>query len=384
MTERQLQFRVGLFVIACFAVVATMIFQFGELRTLLTPVYTVAIHFETAAGIHRSSPVRMNGIRIGRVTEVVLDAREGGVLVVADINEEFEIPLDSRPRQSRSLLGDTAIDIVPGIRPEVLATGDRINGETSHDPMEMVARMESQLNETIDAFVLTSHEWQQLAVSLNGVISENQSDLSLVMKRSVDSLEKFSATMDLAGAAVEGAGRILNNPETARRLEETLSAMPRLVDETRLTVRAVHSTVRSISDTMNQLRDITAPLAQNSESFAKQLHGTLGNLEHLSGQLSVVAELAADEDGSLNRFLTDPDLYRNLNQSAASLAVLLRNMEPVVEDLRIFSDKVARHPELIGVSGALRSSSGIKNPPEMTDVERPSRATLAPRSVKPR
>ena len=59
-------------------------------------------------------------------------------------------------------------------------------------------------------------------------------------------------------------------------------------------------------------------------------------------------------------------------------------MGPVVEDLRIFSDKVASHPELIGVSGALRSSSGVKNPPRMTGIERLGRTTLVPRSVKPR
>jgi phospholipid/cholesterol/gamma-HCH transport system substrate-binding protein len=31
-----------------------------------------------------------------------------------------------------------------------------------------------------------------------------------------------------------------------------------------------------------------------------------------------------------------------------------------VRDLKIFSDKVARHPEIIGVGGALRGSSGLK------------------------
>jgi phospholipid/cholesterol/gamma-HCH transport system substrate-binding protein len=42
--------------------------------------------------------------------------------------------------------------------------------------------------------------------------------------------------------------------------------------------------------------------------------------------------------------------------------MILRNLEPIMHDLRIFSDKVARHPELIGVSGALRGSSGLKDP----------------------
>jgi phospholipid/cholesterol/gamma-HCH transport system substrate-binding protein len=62
--------------------------------------------------------------------------------------------------------------------------------------------------------------------------------------------------------------------------------------------------------------------------------------------------------------VSDPELYRNLSSSAGSLAVLLQNLEPIVRDMRIFSDKIARHPELIGVSGALRGSSGLKDPAE--------------------
>jgi phospholipid/cholesterol/gamma-HCH transport system substrate-binding protein len=68
-------------------------------------------------------------------------------------------------------------------------------------------------------------------------------------------------------------------------------------------------------------------------------------------------------EGSLQKLVADPELYRNLNQSAASLAVVLKNMEPIVHDMRIFSDKIARHPELIGVGGALNPSSGLKDPP---------------------
>ena len=43
--------------------------------------------------------------------------------------------------------------------------------------------------------------------------------------------------------------------------------------------------------------------------------------------------------------------------------VLLKNLEPVIRDLRIFSDKVARHPELLGVGGVLKGSAGVKEVP---------------------
>ena len=67
------------------------------------------------------------------------------------------------------------------------------------------------------------------------------------------------------------------------------------------------------------------------------------------------------EDGSMRRFASDPELYENLNLSAAALSNLVQNLDPIVRDVRVFTDKVARHPELLGVSGALRASSGLKD-----------------------
>ncbi len=67
-----------------------------------------------------------------------------------------------------------------------------------------------------------------------------------------------------------------------------------------------------------------------------------------------------DGEGSLKRFAEDPQLYNNLNRSATSLSLLLRNLEPILADVRVFSDKVARHPELLGVGGAISGSSGLR------------------------
>ncbi len=38
-----------------------------------------------------------------------------------------------------------------------------------------------------------------------------------------------------------------------------------------------------------------------------------------------------------------------------------KNLEPILRDLRQFSDKVARNPELLGVGGAVRPSNGLKD-----------------------
>ena len=85
MTERQLQFRVGLFVILSGAAIAGMVFYFGEIAQMWEPRYPLVVHFENAPGVFPGTPVRRNGISIGKVQEVVFDEHRGGVLTLISI-----------------------------------------------------------------------------------------------------------------------------------------------------------------------------------------------------------------------------------------------------------------------------------------------------------
>ena len=122
--------------------------------------------------------------------------------------------------------------------------------------------------------------------------------------------------------------------------------------------------VQRVDGNLKNLNDATKPLADNSAIMASKLTKTLSNLESLTSEMNEFASTLRDEDGSLKKFVEDPALYTNLNQSASALNLLLKNSAPIMRDLRIFSDKVARHPELIGVRGAIRGSSGIKETPD--------------------
>jgi len=118
-----------------------------------------------------------------------------------------------------------------------------------------------------------------------------------------------------------------------------------------------------VNSNLENLQGVTDPLSRRGGSIVGRLDTTLGNLESLTGDLARFSKTVNTPEGSLNRLARDPTLYRNLNDSATSLVVLLKNLEPVIRDLRVFSDKVARHPELLGVGGALKGSAGVKEVP---------------------
>ncbi len=374
LTEQQLRVRVGLFVIVAFLMGATMVLQFGKLESLWRKQYTIAIHFETATGIHQASKVRMNGIPIGEVKRVEMDEERGGVNVIARIEEQFKIREDSQAKIVKGLLGDAAVEITMGNSERLAEPGSLLDGEVPLNTADMIRRMEQQTSVTLESFAQTSREWQLVGSNLNGLLETNHGTINEVLERTAESLTEFTDTMKTANKTLAHANKVLGNPEHQEALTKTLSALPQLVQETRQTVLAVRMAVTKVDKNLDHLNDATAPLAEKSQSIVTKLDASLGNMEEITSNLSGFSSLVATNDGSLKKLVSDPSLYRNLNASAESLALLLRNLEPTIKDLRIFSDKVARHPELIGLSGAIKGSSGVKEPA----------ATKSANSLRPR
>ena len=57
----------------------------------------------------------------------------------------------------------------------------------------------------------------------------------------------------------------------------------------------------------------------------------------------------------------DPALFEAaVAQAAANVNNLTRELRPIVDDVRVFTDKIARHPEQLGVRGALDRRPGLK------------------------
>jgi phospholipid/cholesterol/gamma-HCH transport system substrate-binding protein len=370
MSERQLQFRVGVFVSLALASIVALVFEFGEIQTLLRPKYTVLIRFHAASGIAVSTPVRRNGVLIGSVKSVQFDDKNGGLIVHAAIKDGVRLWPDGRVRLVSSLLGDSAIEFLPGKSDKSLKDGDTVEAEPAVDPLNVVARMEQNVALLIDSFQQTSREWQTVGHNLNHVLELNQGNLHTVVARAAEALTQVAHTMKVVDQTLQDASRLIADPQTQENLRKTLNALPALAQETQSTVVAVRQAVQKMDENLTNLNAVTAPLAKNGVTLATRVENTLTNVEMLTEQLTQFAKMINSKDGTIHKLAADPQLYVNLNRSAESAAMLLRSLEPVVHDLRVFSDKVARHPELVGVSGAIRGSSGLKDPEDASAPQR--------------
>ncbi|WP_437202855.1 MlaD family protein [Planctomicrobium sp. SH664] len=379
MNERQLQLRVGLFVVLALGVGAALILQFGDLKDLWKETYQLAIHFQEVPGLQPGSPVKQNGLTIGRVAEILLDDGDGGVLVVVEIHGDHKLRVDSRAHISRSLFGDSKVDFTSGRATEFIPPQSRLEGMAGSDPMEVVQRMEASVNQSLASFQETSREWQKVGRNLNNLMETNRGTLDEVIERTALALDQFNHTMETATTTFAEAGNTLKvasktladanaliaDPQLQQDLRRTAAALPLIADETRQTIAAARGSIEHVGRNLDVIQQATAPLAAESDVIVRKLSGSLIQLESLLRELNKFATAVNTNDGSLQKFASDPELYRNLNRSAASMSVLMGNLDLILRDVRVFTDKVARHPEVLGFSGALRGSSGIKEAPEV-------------------
>lgn len=360
MDERQQEFRVGLVAVAALAAAVVMVFKFGEIGNRWKSGTRIDIVVPNAAGIHPQTPVSMSGIRIGQVESLILVAEGRGVIVRALIDPDYVLRNDSTAEVSRSLLGDSSIEIVPGRTGEPVRNGDRIAGRSASDPVEIAARVERQVSATLTSFESTGRAWSRLAGNLNQMLEASGPDGVNTIRRSAVALEQFTRTMKTAEETLAAAGSLISDPRYQQQLQQTLIALPELLNETRGTLKSVNSVIRQVDTTVASIHTATTPLAEQGRTMVNRLNTSLDYIETITGELAQVATLMNQNDGTVRKLLTDPAIYRNLNSTSASLAVLLDNLKPVLADLQIFSDKVARHPELLGVRGVVRGSSGTK------------------------
>jgi ABC-type transporter Mla subunit MlaD len=198
-------------------------------------------------------------------------------------------------------------------------------------------------------------------------------DLRAVLADNKDELKKTIAALRTIGERVSDLlnednrktfGETLKNVEgvTADLGKVVRLAVP-LFEEAEKTVKLLNQRLTQAEKIFANVERASGPIADGAADIIKNINLASLQLAQTLGELRTVLGQAGQRDGTINKLLTDPSLYQNINEAAASLTRTLIRAERVAKDLEVFADKVARRPETIGLGGALRPSTGLKNSP---------------------
>jgi phospholipid/cholesterol/gamma-HCH transport system substrate-binding protein len=193
----------------------------------------------------------------------------------------------------------------------------------------------------------------KVAASINRLLDGNEENLNKIIANTEATLTSFQKVLD-------NIDDVIGNPEVRENLRRSVEELPQLLSDTRGAMNIVRTTVESVDRNLRNLEGFTAPLGERGAEIVDGVDRTMKRLDELITELSDFGKKLNSGEGSLGKIMRDPELYQNLNRAAQNIAQLTCELRPVVADARVFADKIARHPELLGVRGAIKQSPGTK------------------------
>ena len=297
-SQRSVEIRVGLFMLACVVVGAGLIWKFGKYSTAGGRQYTLNITFDNVSGLIPDANVMYAGVGIGKVRAIRL-VEDGNLhaTVTLGINEGIKIRRDAKFVINQSgLLGDRYVDIVPGLASTAeLKHGDTVAGTASVD-----------LTEAIRNVVEVLHQAGGTIERVNGMLLRIDGAIKRVdeMTLTTQNLNHVSSTLaqiDVTTSNAAGLTADLHSlvNESRGSVTNTRAAFSAAADNLRGTTHRVDDFVR---DTQVDIKKVT----QNLSESTQRLNAILARLEK--------------GEGTAGKLLTDPAVYDELTQ-------VLRNLD---------------------------------------------------------
>jgi len=381
MTERQMQLRIGLLVLAAILLFVGFVLSIGRRSALFEERYSLWTSFVSAEGLAVGAPVRLGGVPVGNVTRIAFgrDLKDRGIVVTMAIDQRVQ----NRIREDSvasigtiGLVGDKVLDITVGShdRP-LLRPGGRL---ASQDPtdlsrllqrgdqiLEHVSRISASLdefltggdsaatkqglNEAIQSIRNTLVEVEKGEGLLHDIIySREGSELLGRVDRTVASLEHVAQTIQKEGGFLHA---LIYTPqeETMGRLTRTLAGLEDLVREARegrgLLQALIYDPegaelIARLSRSGEQLEGLVRSVREGqglvpsllfdpeSAKVLEDIKAAAAGIKAVTADLQVVAARLRQGEGTLGALLEDPTVYEDLSAllRGANRSELLRSL----------------------------------------------------------
>lgn len=269
-------------------------------KGLFSSSKTYFVVFDNAEGLYKSNLVSINGVQVGKVSDINL-INEGvdmdRILVTLDIDENIPLPEGTQAilgAEGTGLMGDMLIKVVKnksgktildegaylktgteqglidGLSGKIVPVADNLNItlDNINKLFDFEQKNVQSLNYTIENLNKVLSTYGQTGVALNSKINS--------LGKTLDNLEGFTGALD---AKSESLGRTLDNVETLT----------------------------------NNIKDI-------------EVKETLANLETATSSLNTILANVNSSDNTVGALLNDKEVYDNLDKAMVNLNLLLKDL----------------------------------------------------------
>ncbi len=263
--------------IGLLVVVAGGLFVWGLYFLMGNPIWRgttdVVLLLEDAAGLKRNDRVQVNGVQVGAVRDVRLEA-PSRVRVELRLDEGIRLPADTRARLKSDVFGTSTVELVPGSEARQLVEGDTIRGLAMRALPDLVSSLGGQAEAILtNADRLFSPE----------IVADVRA-ATAVMPAGAQELVALLREMRVVTESLRRTAKAVEDAETAESLAASLEELQRSASAFTAAATAMEQSFTSLASVLTKIDSGQGTLARlvNDPSLYVELENTLREVRLLA------------------------------------------------------------------------------------------------------
>lgn len=265
-------------------------YSFLKGRDLLEKYQTFYVLYDNVEGLSPSASITINGLIVGRVTNIALDKNTGKLMVEMQVKTDYPISKTS-----------TAMIYKPGfiegkqiaIYPNLADKSESVDGQilAGKTELDLTESLKKQLVPLQAKFEKVMHNADDLLIGFNNVLNnQGQQDLK-------KSLAALSQTME--------------------QFRQASSSINVILDENKGQIKGVVTNLNKVSSNFSKISD-----SLNKADLGKTVVNLQKTLEKVD---KIMVNLQAGK-GTMGKLINDDVLYNNLEKTSKELELLLEDV----------------------------------------------------------
>ncbi len=270
--------------------------------------------YEQVDGLAMANPIKVKGMNVGRVTEMIYNPNTNYVVVKFSVRTDVKIPIGSIARiVSSDILGSKAIQ---------LEFVNSINYYKNNDTIK--SGLQESLSTSVRAEILpVKQKAENLLSSIDSVLTIVKTVLNPKTRASLSSsIQSIQSTLDnLNKSSVQVDNLLKNNTTRLDRIFANIESITLMLKNNEQNLSAIMSNMNSITDSLRK----------------SNLTQTINNASIAMIHSRDILEKINKGDGTMGLLVNDPKLYNELESSSKNLSLLLEDMRKNPNDYVHFS-----------------------------------------------
>jgi phospholipid/cholesterol/gamma-HCH transport system substrate-binding protein len=318
---RWAKFRVATVAAAAVIIMATLVYLLTG-GTLLQQKITVHMYISDSIGLASGSPVRVDGIAVGKVQSVELSGfTDPGRIVKVTMRLEREtlvkIPADSFAQlSSETLIGDQFVDITSGTSAETLRPGALLTYREPADMMKTLDIQQFQARLKIVDAMLTDIENGRSRV---GQLVQGEQMYRDLRRRIFDIQTGFQN----ASNSTTAVGQMIHTDTLYRKIREPIAAL----DQSLATLQSGQGTGGQLLRDSSSWEGMRAGIADLRSSITNVRRQAFLNSDTMYGEWNRALEnmMQRVDEFNVSPMMSRADTYESLTGMAREMAVTLKD-----------------------------------------------------------